>query len=192
MSKKDAILKTAAALFASQGYEATTTQQIALEAKVTEPLIYYHFKGKDDIFTRILNGCVDSYFLRLEELKKSQASRFEMIEKLIVLHYDLVEEMPSEAYLIFSTCPSRLKDPSDYCAETIRKHRKQVLGYLDECLKDGIRAGIFVKVPVEETASLILALISGLVRQRALGLEKLETMRRTAIEFCRRSLLVDG
>jgi len=190
MSKKDAILKTAAALFASQGYEATTTQQIALEAGVTEPLIYYHFKGKDDIFTRILNECVETYFLRLEELKNSRVSRFEMIEKLIVLHYDLVEEMPSEAYLIFSTCPSRLKDPTDYCAETIRKHRTQVLGFLKDSLKDGITAGVFQKAPVEETASLILALISGLVRQRALGLEKLETMRRTAIEFCRRSLLV--
>jgi AcrR family transcriptional regulator len=192
MSKKDAILKTAAALFASQGYEATTTQQIALEAGVTEPLIYYHFKGKDDIFTRILKGCVEDYFERLETLKKSNASRFEVIEKLVVLHYDLVEAMPNEAYLIFSTCPSRLKDPSDYCAATIRKHRKQVLAYLTDCLKEGVKAGVFVKMPIEETAMLILALINGLVRQRALGMEKLETMRRTAIEFCRRSLLAES
>lgn len=192
MSKKDAILKTAAALFASQGYEATTTQQIALEAGVTEPLIYYHFKGKDDIFTRILKDCVENYFDRLQELKENKVSRFELIEELIVLHYELVEAMPNEAYLIFSTCPSRLKDPADYCAETIRKHREKVFGYLEDCLKDGIESGVFVNVPVEETAMLILALINGLVRQRALGMEQLETMRGTAIEFCRRSLQEGG
>jgi AcrR family transcriptional regulator len=40
MSKKTNILETAAALFAAQGFEATTTQQLAAEAGVTEPLIY--------------------------------------------------------------------------------------------------------------------------------------------------------
>ena len=46
MSKREIILKTAARLFAAQGFEATTTIQIAREAGATEPLIYYHFKSK--------------------------------------------------------------------------------------------------------------------------------------------------
>jgi AcrR family transcriptional regulator len=40
MSKRDAILKTAARLFATQGFDGTTTIQIAREAGATEPLIY--------------------------------------------------------------------------------------------------------------------------------------------------------
>ena len=32
----------------------TTTLEIANKAKVTEPLIYYHFKGKDELFTHSL------------------------------------------------------------------------------------------------------------------------------------------
>jgi AcrR family transcriptional regulator len=52
MGKKDAILKSAAALFALQGFDATTTRQISVEAGATEPLIYYHFKGKDDLFAQ--------------------------------------------------------------------------------------------------------------------------------------------
>ncbi len=50
INKKQNILKTAAELFSSQGFDNTSTLQIAKEAKVTEPLIYYHFKGKEDIF----------------------------------------------------------------------------------------------------------------------------------------------
>jgi AcrR family transcriptional regulator len=58
MSKRETILKTAASLFATQGFDGTTTMQIAREAGVTEPLIYYHFKTKGDLFTSIIEtGC---------------------------------------------------------------------------------------------------------------------------------------
>ncbi len=53
-NKKTQILDTALKLFALQGYDETTTLQIATEAKVTEPLLYYHFKNKEEIFTCIL------------------------------------------------------------------------------------------------------------------------------------------
>ena len=62
MAKKQAILKTSARLFAAQGFDATTTLQIAREAGATEPLIYYHFKGKDDLFTRIIDATFSEYF----------------------------------------------------------------------------------------------------------------------------------
>ena len=48
MSNKEAILKSAARLFATQDFEGTTTVQIAAEACATEPLIFYHFQGKED------------------------------------------------------------------------------------------------------------------------------------------------
>jgi AcrR family transcriptional regulator len=48
MSKRETILKTAARLFSTQGFEATTTLQLAREAGVTEPLIYYHFQKEKE------------------------------------------------------------------------------------------------------------------------------------------------
>jgi hypothetical protein len=44
-------------------------------------------------------------------------------------------------------------------------------------------------VQVQETAGLVVALISGLLRQRVLGLDGTKNMRRTAVDFCRRSLI---
>jgi AcrR family transcriptional regulator len=65
MNKRENILKTAARLFANQGFDGTTTIQIAREAGVTEPLIYYHFKGKDELFTNIIEtGCTELKTLR--------------------------------------------------------------------------------------------------------------------------------
>ena len=82
MTKKEKILQTAARVFAAQGFEATTTIQIAREAGVTEPLIYYHYEGKDDLFTRIIDATFSEYFSRIDELEKKPGTPFEQIQRI--------------------------------------------------------------------------------------------------------------
>jgi len=189
MRKKENIIKTATRLFAEQGFEATTTLQLTKEAGVTEPLLYYHFKGKDDLFTTILSSTFDEYFSRLKNLKNNTPTEFEKIENLIDLHFQFVEELPDEIYLTVSTCPTRLKDPEHTCAKNIQKQREWLSSFLAECLEKGIETGEFNKVPVTETISLLIAMINGLIRQRGLKLEQMAGLKQEAVEFCRRSLV---
>ena len=111
------------------------------------------------------------------------------IGKLIHLHLEFVEQMPDESYLIISTCPARLNDPEDICARIVGDQRRRLFSLLQKCLAAGVESGEFYDVPVEETAGLLVALISGLLRQRVLNLDGTKDMRRTAIGFCRRSLI---
>jgi AcrR family transcriptional regulator len=111
LSKKQTILKTAARLFAAQGFDGTTTMQIAREAGVTEPLIYYHFKGKDNLFTSIIENGFAEYLARIDALEKKPDSPFGQIQKLIELQYNMTQEMPDQVQLIASVCPARLNDP---------------------------------------------------------------------------------
>jgi len=189
LKKKNDIIKTASRLFAEQGFEATTTLQITKEAGVTEPLIYYHFKGKDDLFTHILSSTFKEYFSRLETLNNNTPTEFEKIENLIGLHFQLVEELPHEIYLTINTCPTRLKDPENICAENIKKQKAWLTSFLTDCLDKGISIGEFNKVPVTETVSLIIAIINGLLRQRGLKLEHLSGLNKESVEFCKRSLV---
>jgi AcrR family transcriptional regulator len=189
MSKKETILKTAARLFAAQGFEATTTIQIAREGGVTEPLIYYHFKGKDDLFTRIIGATFSEYFTRIEALENNPASPFGQIRKLIELQSDIAEEMPDEVQLIANACPARLNDPEDICAGSVKEYRHRLLGYLTRSLSEGIESGEFVPVPPEETATLILSVINGIVRYGQMDLDPEKNLRESAVEFCRRSLM---
>jgi AcrR family transcriptional regulator len=189
MSKKQTILKTAASLFAKQGFEATTTRQIAREAGVTEPLIYYHFKGKDDVFTSIIKTGFSAYLSRFEALEQNTDTPFEQIRKLIELQFDIVEAMPDELRLIASACPARLSDPDGVCAGGIREYQNRHRAYLTRCLTEGIETGEFEPLPVEETAGLLVAFINGIIRYKAMNLGNADNMRRTAVNFCRRSLM---
>ncbi|MCP4627418.1 MAG: TetR/AcrR family transcriptional regulator [bacterium] len=189
MSKKETILKTAARLFATQGFEATTTIQLAREAGVTEPLIYYHFKGKDDLFTRIIDATFSEYISRIDALEKKPASPFEQIRKLIELQYDIAEEMPDEVQLIANACPAKFNDSEDICAANVREYRRRLIGYLTRSISEGISSGEFAQVPLEETAILILSVINGIVRYGRMNPDPEKNLREAAVDFCRRSLI---
>ena len=63
MSTKEKILETALTLFAKNGYDGTSVEQIAQDVGIKAPSLYKHFKGKEDI----LNSLIDIAEARYEE-----------------------------------------------------------------------------------------------------------------------------
>ncbi len=53
MTKKKEILDIALIHFAQNGYENTSLDNIAKDANITKPAIYYHFKSKKEIYNQI-------------------------------------------------------------------------------------------------------------------------------------------
>ena len=97
--------------------------------------------------------------------------------------------MPDELRLIASACPARLHDPDGICAGGIREYQNRHRAYLTRCLSEGIETGEFEPIPIDETASLLVAYINGIIRYKAMNLGETNNMRQTAIDFCRRSLV---
>jgi len=188
-NKKQDIVHAATLLFAEQGFDGTTTLQISKEAGITEPVIYYHFKGKEDLFTRIIITAFANFFSHMDTLPSKTETEFEKIENLISLHLDIVKEMPDEIYLAVSTCPFRLKDPEGICRKSVQEMRRRLKDYLSGCLEKGIRQGEFHSVPLDATVNLLSALLNGLIRQRGLKLKEIKGVKETAVEFCRRNLV---
>ena len=58
MSTKEKILEAALTLFAENGYDGTSVEQIAGIVGIKAPSLYKHYKGKEDI----LNALIDGYF----------------------------------------------------------------------------------------------------------------------------------
>src|SRR5438128_12663528 len=54
--RRQHLMDTAAELFSRQGYDGTTTRQIAASAGVTEALIYRHFPKKEDLYWEIIEA----------------------------------------------------------------------------------------------------------------------------------------
>lgn len=90
-TKQEAILNVALRLFANEGFDAVSTKQIALEAKVSEGLIFKHFKSKKallDVLIILVENKIIAFFnaVVLEKnasavLRKSIEIPFEIEEK---------------------------------------------------------------------------------------------------------------
>lgn len=163
--KKQKIVRSAVELFASVGFHGTTTAGIAEAAGTTEPLIYYHFKDKDALFTWIIDAVFNIYFARLATLEPASEKQFDSIAGLINLHLDIVAEMPRESSLIINSCPSRLRDPEHICFRNVQNQRNWLQKYLTRCVEAGVANGEFRVLPVQQTVYLITAYLNGLLRQ---------------------------
>ena len=189
MKRKDVIIKSATTLFAAQGFEATTTYEIALKSKVTEPLIYYHFGGKDELFTHILDEAFNQYFNRLCELPEKTPTEFEKISNLFKIHFQIVDDLPEIMRLIVSNCPAKLQDPAYLCRKNYQKARQYLFDYFSGCLMRGIKTKEFINVPISGTANMLVALSKGLLRQRIFLLADVNGVLTATTKFCENSLV---
>ena len=189
MKRREKIIRAACRLFAEQGFDGTPTSQIALEASIKEPLIFYHFKGKDQLFTTILSQVFKRLFTKLDALQEDSLGPFEMIERLIAIHFEIVEEMPLETAVAIRACPAKLKNSAHICAEYAHGWRDRLKSQLKQCLEEGIEIGELREMSIPETVNILIALINGLVRQQVYKLDNLCGVKDAAVEFCRRSLI---
>ncbi|MGB2085515.1 MAG: TetR/AcrR family transcriptional regulator [Flavobacteriaceae bacterium] len=75
MIKKHAILKSALTLFAQQGIAGTSTRQIAEHAKVSEGLIFRHFRHKKGLVAAIVNFGKEKNEALLEEIRAIESPK---------------------------------------------------------------------------------------------------------------------
>ncbi|MCP3888104.1 MAG: TetR/AcrR family transcriptional regulator, partial [Desulfobulbaceae bacterium] len=121
MKKKQALIDAAIKLFAQNGFDATSTASIGLYAGVTEPLIHYHFKSKDGLFTYILDTIYTEYCSRFDALPKETDTEFEKIENLIRFHFKFADDFPDETLIVVSACPAKLQEAAHTCTQYIKE-----------------------------------------------------------------------
>ena len=68
MSTKEKIMDAALTLFAENGYDGTSVEQIANIVGIKAPSLYKHYKGKEEI----LNALIDTAEVRYEEMFGSE------------------------------------------------------------------------------------------------------------------------
>ena len=190
MDRKQALVDAAIKLFAANGFDATSTASIGHYAGVTEPLIHYHFKSKDGLFTHILEEIFSEYFARFDALPQETPAAFERLANLIRFHFKFAEDLPDQTFIVVSACPAKLQDAAHVCARYVADQRARLTDYITVCLERGMQTGEFKKVPVEATTVLLLAMVNGLMRRRSLKLDQVDGLLDATIDFCRQALCV--
>ena len=83
MSTKERILDAALTLFAENGYDGTSVEQIARFVGIKAPSLYKHYKGKEDILNALIDSAEERYevmFGSEKNIGKVPESREEFIK----------------------------------------------------------------------------------------------------------------
>lgn len=70
--KKNSILASATKVFAKEGYDNASVDEIALQANVAKGTFYYHFKSKEDLFISLISAGTD----KLSEQMSDAADKY--------------------------------------------------------------------------------------------------------------------
>jgi AcrR family transcriptional regulator len=81
LSTREALLASAADLFALKGYEGATVEAVATRAGVNRALVSYHFGGKHRLYLAVLEGLLSPLSDKLTELSRAELSPSDSLDR---------------------------------------------------------------------------------------------------------------
>jgi len=101
--RKKQLLEIAMKLFSDQGFDGTTTREIAEAARVNEALIFRHFRTKEDLFWAVLSDRVErrGRNRRIRELAKSEGDFREVLVAIAETLLDRTDDDAAVTRLLF-------------------------------------------------------------------------------------------
>ncbi|GIF08768.1 TetR family transcriptional regulator [Actinoplanes siamensis] len=80
-------------LFAERGYDGTTVEEVAVRAKVSKPVVYEHFGGKEGLYAVVVDREVRALLDRITTALTAGHPR-ELLEQAALALLDYIEEEP--------------------------------------------------------------------------------------------------
>ncbi len=99
-ARRAQLIEVARKVFAKHGYEATSVEEIAKRAKVSKPIVYEHFGGKEGIYAVIVNREMEYVVRRIVEAISSGSPR-ERVEHASLAFLRYVQDNP-EGFAVLS------------------------------------------------------------------------------------------
>ncbi len=92
-ARRAQLIEVGRSAFARKGYEATSVEEIAERAKVSKPIVYEHFGGKEGLYAVIVDREVEHVVAVISEAISSGSPR-ERLEKAALAFLTYVKDHP--------------------------------------------------------------------------------------------------
>jgi AcrR family transcriptional regulator len=99
----DRIRKAAIALFTEKGYAACSTREICERAKVTKPVLYYHFHSKEQLHRELVTGACEEMLAELAVAAQGGGTAKKKLIDVLAADFALTRRQPELAALHFRT-----------------------------------------------------------------------------------------
>ena len=108
MSRKQDIIDAATELFSQKGYHATSTHQLAKLAEVSEGIIFYYFKTKEDILLEIFYDSFDTFLESLQRIMDEAPTGQDALRAWVGIHFEAIDSRAKNILLLVRDFPASL------------------------------------------------------------------------------------
>jgi TetR/AcrR family transcriptional regulator len=150
---RERLLRAGTALFARKGYGATSVREIVSGAKVTKPVLYYHFKNKEGLFRHIMDDAACIQDKIIAESIHAGGTTLSKITRLFERFYQGIVERRDITRMIHNLLFGPPQGAPDYDLD--RFHRALVEA-VEGIYREGLELGEVREVDPTEAAYLIL------------------------------------
>ena len=165
--RRKQLLETAAHCFATYGYRGTTTARIAAEARVSEPVIYRHFKNKHELFIALIEKVADDVFQNWQEATQGIDNPLEKLRILLYHNPATSDANTAKVYQLLFHASTEVSEPT--IRQAIRDHYERYVRSLASVMSEAQAAGhIRDDVPAEWLAWQIIHAAVGFAMVRPL------------------------
>jgi AcrR family transcriptional regulator len=140
--RREQLIEVATKLFAKTGYDATTTAAIAYAAGVTEPILYRHFKSKQELFVAIVRSVSDVTIKQWQAIiagTTDPAERIKLVCEAIPEHI----KRNADAYHVLHGALGSSHDKK--VVGVMKEHYAQIEKFFGQVISEGQKAGVFRK-----------------------------------------------
>lgn len=142
---RDRIVAAATDLFSERSYDGATTRDIAARAAVTQPLVNYHFRSKEELW----RAAVDGLFVRLDRAMEERARGLRGVDeitsaKLLVREFIVFSARNPALHRIIMQESKADSPRMDYLVD---RHVRPIFERTVEIFASLARAGVMPDIP---------------------------------------------
>lgn len=158
MNSREKILASAELLFATQGFDNTTMDQVARQAGLTKGAVYYFFKSKADLFCQLVDPGLRYIEQQSRRILNNDQEDDEKILNLINCFVDLVYQNEKIVRILLG---SQSANPAVRGMFDLRVN--QLLRWVETLLFAGVTGNFLMPVSVTLYAKLIVGMMYGMI-----------------------------
>jgi AcrR family transcriptional regulator len=138
------VLSSAAELFASRGYSATTVREVAEAAGMLGGSLYYHFDSKESMVDELLSGFLAQMWTDYDTIVAKGLGPADTFRELITSSFRTLDKHRAAVVVYQKESGNLSQIPRfSYLVDSQRKFREMWLKVLDQGVADGVfRAGL--------------------------------------------------
>lgn len=164
LDTRAALLDAAARVFVDRGFHGATVREIAGRAGYTNPVLYYHFGGKEELYDALIRAAFERFEALLSGALASASEPLGRLRAIALAYLRFGHDDPVRLRMLYAEFFRPRGGGPDAGFDELRAW---ATAQIEAVLREGVRAGAFRIANVALARRIFVALLGGLLVEQA-------------------------